>query len=175
MSTQSTKSVLATRVAYLRIAFGIIWAIDAAFKWQTAFIQSFLGQVTDAAQGQPAWLHFWFTAWQNVLSLQPNLFAYGDAVVETLIALALIFGFAKRITYIGAIVFSLLLWSIPEGFGGPYSSASTDVGTGIIYAVVFFALYGLEQLAGESKYCVDEFLKRRISWWYYLADPAKRP
>jgi hypothetical protein len=44
------------------------------------------------------------------------------------VAAALIFGFARKSTYIAAAVFSLLIWSTAEGFGGPYTAGSTDVG-----------------------------------------------
>ncbi len=39
------------------------------------------------------------------------------SAAETLIALALIAGFARKTTYRAAIVFSLLIWSTVEGFG----------------------------------------------------------
>ena len=76
-----------------------------------------------------------------------TFFAYLIAVVETLIALALIAGFARKITYSAAIVFSLLIWATAEGFGGPYTSGASDVGTAIIYAVVFAALLALSYYA----------------------------
>ena len=39
------------------------------------------------------------------------------------------------------VFFSLLVWSVGEAFGGPYAAGSTDIGTAIIYAFVFAALY----------------------------------
>jgi len=86
----------------------------------------------------------------------------------------LLIGFARRLGYIGAIVFSLAVWAIPEGFGGPYSAKAvpTDVGTGIIYAVVFAALYGLETLAGPASWSVDTALEQRIPWWHTVAEPG---
>jgi hypothetical protein len=96
------------------------------------------------------------------------------AAVETLIATALIFGFARKSTYIAAAVFSLLIWSTAEGFGGPYTAGSTDVGASIIYVVVFLGLLALNAYTGTSQYSVDRWLERRISWWWRLAE-VRRP
>lgn len=148
-----------------------MWAIDAVFKWQPSFKSSFLDQIKSAAEGQPGWLHGWFNFWINLLSHNPHLFAMLVTVLETMIALALIFGVALRLTYLSAAVFSLLIWGIAEGFGGPYSSISTDIGTGIIYAVVFLSLYGLERLAASSTWTLDKFIVKRFPWWSIVAKP----
>jgi hypothetical protein len=39
-----------------RIGFGLIWAIDAGFKWQSGFRQGFMGMVMEEGQGQPGWM-----------------------------------------------------------------------------------------------------------------------
>jgi uncharacterized membrane protein YphA (DoxX/SURF4 family) len=165
------KSTLSKHVATFRIVFGVIWAIDAVFKWLPAFRNGFYDQITSAAQGQPVWLNPWFHFWTSTLSHNPQLFAVIVAIIETLIALALILGFARRTTYTLAIIFSLCIWGIAEGFGGPYTTASTDIGTAIIYAVVFFSLYGLERLAEPPKWTVDNYISKRISWWKIIANP----
>jgi nitrite reductase (NO-forming) len=41
--------------AGLRIAFGIIWAVGAAFTWTSQFAANYVGYLHNAAQGQPAW------------------------------------------------------------------------------------------------------------------------
>jgi len=84
------------------------------------------------------------------------------AVVETLIALALIFGFARKLTHISAIVFSLLIWATAEGFGGPYTSGAADIGTAIIYALVFASLLVLNAQCGPARYSVDAWIERRF-------------
>lgn len=171
MSKHKPIGYLAKHVAILRIIFGLMWAIDAGFKWQPAFKAGFLDQIKSAADGQPSWLHGWFSFWIHFLAHNPHVFAALVALIETLIALALIFGVARRVTYLSAAIFSLLIWSIPEGFGGPYSATSTDIGTGIIYAVVFLSLYGLERLATPSKWSLDNYIVKRIPWWAVLANP----
>jgi nitrite reductase (NO-forming) len=102
------------------------------------------------------------------------LFVYFVAVIETLIAAALIFGFARKVTYILAAVFALLVWSTAEGFGGPYTSGASDVGAAVMYAVVFLGLLALSYYAGPARYSLDFYLEKRISWWWRLAE-VRRP
>ncbi len=44
----------------------------------------------------------------------------------------------------GGILLSLMIWSIVEGFGGPYGPGSTDVGAAIMYAFIFVAIIIVE-------------------------------
>ncbi|HVQ44316.1 MAG TPA: hypothetical protein VMT30_05115 [Candidatus Saccharimonadia bacterium] len=169
--TQPIQNRLATHVAILRLAFGAIWAVNAALKWMPSFASSFLDSVNGGAQGQPAWLGPWFHFWSQVLGSQPQAFASLVAVLESAIAIALITGFARRTIYLGAAAMSLLIWAIPQGFGGPYTSASTDIGAGIVYAMVFFALYGLERLATPARWAVDNLIIRKLPWWSVVASP----
>ncbi|MBF6557849.1 MAG: DoxX family protein [Acidimicrobiales bacterium] len=158
----------------LRVAFGVIWLIDAVLKWLPGFKDSYMSTIMGTAQGQPAWLRWWFDFWINLQHPAATFFWALVATTDTLIALALIFGFARKLTYIGAIGFSLLIWATAEGFGGPYTSGSSDIGTAIIYAVVFAGLLALSYYAGVARYSVDYYLERRISWWWKVAE-MRRP
>lgn len=168
MSVKS--SDLAKHVAIFRILFGLIWVIDAVFKWQPSFAKGFMDTISSAAQGQPNWLTSWFNFWTSLIGHNPHLFAILTAVAESLIAVALLIGFARRATYISGAIFSLLIWSVAEGFGGPYSNSSTDIGAGVMYVVVFFALYGLDRMARPSKWTVDNYISKRIPWWSFLSE-----
>jgi uncharacterized membrane protein YphA (DoxX/SURF4 family) len=156
----------------LRVTFGVIWGIDAVLKWLPGFIHGYSAMITMAGKGQPGWLQPWFHFWAS--PVHPTAFAYGAAVIETLIAVALVFGVALKFTYISGAVFSLLIWAIAEGFGGPYTSGATDIGTSIIYAVLFAALLALSAYVGPSRYSVDYYLEKRLSWWWKLAE-ARQP
>jgi nitrite reductase (NO-forming) len=155
------------------VAFGAIWLIDATLKWLPGFRSGYLDQLMGQADGQPGWLGPWFRFWINLQHSRVTFFAYMVAVVETLIALAVISGFARKLTYSGAIVFSLLIWGTAEGFGGPYTSGATDIGTAVIYAVVFAALLGFEYYEGTSKYSADAYLEARVSWWHRVAEVGR--
>ena len=158
----------------LRVSFGIIWLIDAVLKWLPGFRAGYMGAIMGEAQGQPGWLKPWFDIWINFQHPRVTFFAYLVAVTETLIALALIAGFARKLTYGAAIVFSLLIWATAEGFGGPYTSGAADIGTAIIYAVVFAALLALSYYAGPSLYSADYYIEKKVSWWWKVAE-LRRP
>ncbi|MCL4449633.1 MAG: DoxX family protein [Actinobacteria bacterium] len=157
----------------VRVAFGVIWLVDAILKWMPGFRSNYMSYLMGAAKGQPSWIGWWFNFWIRLQMPRTTFFAYLVAVVETLIALALIFGFGRKLTYIAAAVFSFLIWSTAEGFGGPYTTGSTDVGTSIIYVVVFLSLLAFNYQLGPSRFCVDYILEKRISWWYKIAEVGK--
>jgi uncharacterized membrane protein YphA (DoxX/SURF4 family) len=94
----------------LRVSFGIIWLIDAVLKWLPGFRSGYMDAIMGEAQGQPGWLKPWFDFWISFQHPRVTVFAYLVAIAETLIALALIAGFARKLTYLSAIVFSLLIW-----------------------------------------------------------------
>jgi uncharacterized membrane protein YphA (DoxX/SURF4 family) len=158
----------------LRISFGVIWLVDATLKWLPGFRASYMDAIMGTTQGQPGWIRPWFDFWIRLQHPDAGFFAYFVAAVETLIALALIFGFARKLTYIAAAAFSFLIWATAEAFGGPYTSGAADIGTGIIYTVVFLALLALSYYAGPARFSVDYYLEKRISWWWKLAE-VRRP
>jgi hypothetical protein len=47
----------------LRIAFGVIWLIDATLKWLPGFKDSYMSTIMSISQGQPGWLQPWFHFW----------------------------------------------------------------------------------------------------------------
>ncbi len=158
----------------LRIGFGVIWLIDATLKWLPGFKDSYMSTIMAIRDGQPGGLRWWFDFWINLQHPAATFFWALVAVSETLIALALIAGFARKVTYIAAIIFSVLIWSTAEGFGGPYTSGASDIGTAIIYALVFAALLALSYYADPARYSADYYLKQKISWWWRVAE-TRRP
>ncbi|MEM3873257.1 MAG: DoxX family membrane protein [Nitrososphaeria archaeon] len=163
------RNIVGTKSA-ARIVFGIIWLVDASFKLQPSFAQGFSGLISGSAAGQPAWLAGWFTFWSSVTSINPTLFAYSIAIIEFALAFSLIFGFMRKIGYISGFVFSLMIWSVPEGFGGPYGPSSTDIGTGIVYALVFLMLMVINAIGGTSRYSIDGWLEKKFKWWHKFAE-----
>ena len=146
------------KFAILRIVFGIIWGVDAYFKWQPAFFANFTDYLSGNLDSQPYLVHQWINLWVHVVGINPNLFAFFVAAIETAIALALILGVAPRITVWAGVAMGLIIWSTAEGFGGPYAAGSTDVGAAIIYVLVFLALY-----LGHAwdTVCLREWLTRK--------------
>ncbi len=153
-------------IGVLRIAFGIVWAIDAWFKWQPGFQNNFVNYLTGALDGQPGLAHAWINFWIRVVQVNPLLFARLEAVGETAIAICLILGVFSNLTNIGGFLLSLMIWSTAEGFGGPYMPTSTDIGTAIIYAIAFVGLF----LASSGLYLgIDRWLTPRLGRWNFLA------
>src|SRR5216683_5405428 len=159
----------------LRVTFGVIWLIDATLKWLPGFRSGYMGTIMGQADGQPSWLKGWFDFWINLQHPRAVFFAYLVAVAETLIALALIAGFARKLTYIAAATFSVLIWATAEGFGGPYTSGASDIGTAVIYAVVFAGLLALSYYAGPARFSADYYLEQKISWWWRVAELRRPP
>jgi nitrite reductase (NO-forming) len=156
----------------IRAAFGLAWAIDAYLKWRPGFFNDYLSYITDIVNGQPKWLLPWFNLWSSLIRLDPNLFAWLTRLVETAIALGLLFGFARKWVYVLGGLFAFLIWSVPEGFGGPYVPGSTDVGGGLIYIFMFIALIVMDYVLGRSPYSVDFYLEKRLPSWRYIAEWA---
>ncbi len=154
----------------LEVLFGFVWGLDAAFKFQPVFVDTFSSMIQGAAAGQPSWLSGWFALWSSVTSSNPAFFAYSIAAVESLLAVALVFGIARKLAYGGGFLLSLLIWAVPEGFGGPYGPSSTDIGTGIIYAFVFVLLAVVSGLYGRNRYTVDYLIEDRFGWWKSVAE-----
>ena len=173
-TTETTRVSLwrARAIAFLRIAFGLIWAIDAWFKWQPGFISSFTDQITKAKQDQPQGVQSWLSFWAHLVGSNPHFFAYLAAAMETALAVFLILGLLTQLTCLVGIVWSLAIWAIPEGFGGPYKPGdSTDVGTALLYALMFAVLFAI---AAGRYYSIDQWLTPRLSRFGFLAAGVPR-
>jgi len=156
--------------AAVRIVFGVIWAIDAQFKWRPGFRHHFLTMIKGAGEGQPSWLHWWFKFWLEAAKVDPPAWAYGIAALETAIAVCLIIGLGRKVAYLVTILTGLGIWSVAEGFGGPYTTSSTDIGTAIIYSLVALALLVLNLEAGPSHFSLDYLIERRFPRWRAFAE-----
>jgi nitrite reductase (NO-forming) len=153
-----------------RVVFGLVWLVDASLKFQPGFLQNFSSLIAFSARGQPSLISGWFAFWVNATSANPVFWAYVIAFSELAVAVSLIFGFMRKVGYGGGFLLSLLIWSVPEGFGGPYGPSSTDIGTGIIYALVFLMLMVINALEGTSRYSLDYYIEKKVKWWKSLAE-----
>lgn len=154
--------------AALRVAFGVVWAVGAALTFSPDFAAHYVGYLHNAAQGQPAWSAWWFNLWIALVTPRVMLFVWLTRIVEVIIALALLTGFARRSMYVVGIVFSLLVWGTAEGFGGPYSVGVSNVGTAITYVLLFVALIGLDR--HRNPYSLDFYIQQRWPRWRRIAE-----
>jgi nitrite reductase (NO-forming) len=161
-----------TAAAAIRIAFGMIWAMDAYLKWRPVFFNTYLSYITSIAKGQPPLLLPWFNLWIGLITPDPNLFAWLTRLAETAIAVGLLFGLGRKWIYVLGGVFALFIWSIPEGFGGPFVPGATDVGAGLVYVLVFVTLIVMDHSLGRSPYSLDYYLERLFPAWRHMAEWA---
>jgi len=159
-------------VGIARIIFGLAYVVAATLKWQPQFQNTFAAQVTVAKDGQPALIQAWISFWANIVGVNPLLFARIEATTESAIAIFLIFGIFSNLTAIVGIFLSLSIWSVPEGFGGPYMPGhSTDIGTAFPYAILFVVLLSIS--AGRY-YGLDSWLTPRLGRLGFLASGSLR-
>jgi thiosulfate dehydrogenase [quinone] large subunit len=159
-------------VGIARIIFGLVWVVAALLQWLPQFQHTFVAQVAAAKAGQPGLIQGWISFWANLVSVNPLLFARILATTESAIAILLILGLFSNLTSIVGIFLSLGIWSIPEGFGGPYlPGQSTDIGTAFPYAILFLVLLCLS--AGRY-YGVDSWLTPRLGRLGFLASGSLR-
>ncbi|QMU74718.1 hypothetical protein GXW83_01905 [Streptacidiphilus sp. PB12-B1b] len=160
------------RAAVVRIGFGLVWAIDASFKWLPGFLR---GQTISDELGQGSAVHTpvihqWIQMWHGIATTSPGTFAVGTAVIETLIALGLVFGAFSNLVFIGSAVYSLGIWSSAEAFGLPWNTPGiTDVGPSVAY--IFASLALMHAYAG-STWSLDTRLRPRLGRLAWLAGPT---
>ena len=159
-------------IGVLRISFGFVLVVAATLKWQPQFQNTFVAQVSAAKDGQPALVQGWISFWAHLVGVNPLLFARIEATTETALAVFVIFGILSNLTSIMGILLSLGIWSIPEGFGGPYIPGhSTDIGTAFPYAILFAVLLCIS--AGRY-YGLDQKLTPRLGRLGFLASGSLR-
>jgi len=154
--------------SFIRVILGIVWLIDGYLKFSPGLVDSFPALIK--SEGQPAWLQPWFNFWSSVTSANAAPFVYIIGTLEVALGAALVLGFMRKIVYLSGMFFSLLIWAIPEGFGGPYGPASTDIGTGVIYSFLFLSLIIINTISGPSKYSLDFLLEQKIPFWKRVAE-----
>ena len=142
----------------LRLLFGFMWLFDAFFKWLWVLNgESLVTVIQYQANVQPTIVQGWITFWGNIAKTLPS-FTFFVAIIETIIAICLIFGvFTNEISLIG-IVYNFLIWSTAEGFGGIFIPGATSIGMGPLYIAIFIGLIIIN--AGRQK-GIDEILHRK--------------
>jgi nitrite reductase (NO-forming) len=161
---------LTTLKTAMRVIFGAVWGIDGVFKFQPGLAGSIVSSINSLAQSQPGWLTSWFSFWSQAIGTNPALFVYSTGFIELFLSFSLIFGFLRKISYTIGFLLSLVIWSVPEGFGGALGPGSTDIGTGIIYAFVFLFLLIINAAFGPSKFSLDGVIEKKFPGWKRVAE-----
>jgi len=172
MSSKPASLPTPNTIGLIRILFGIVWLIDAQFKWRPAFVNDMATYLMGAMPGQPPAVQAWIGFWVDVVNVNPVAFAYFVALAETALALALIFGILSNLAYLGGSVLAFVIWSTAEGFGGPYVVGSTDIGAAVIYIFVFALLW---QTRAGQYLGLDRRLAPLLGSWAFLASGGVVP
>lgn len=167
---QPAKSSIGRRrlAGVLRIAFGVVWAIDAALKWRPDFLHGrvFAHQFGIHDQITTPVIRQWIDLWQYIAAVVPTGMGVGTAIVETLIAVGLLTGTLLNVVYVGSAVYSFGIWSAAEAFGLPWSAAgATDIGPSIGYIIAALALLAAP---GNAMWSVDRVLRPRLGKYGWL-------
>jgi uncharacterized membrane protein YphA (DoxX/SURF4 family) len=141
-------------IALTRIAFGLVWSVDAYFKWQPAFANNFVDYLSETINGQPAIIQAWLNFWIKLVSSDPLLFARIIALGETSIAIGLLLGLFSNLAYAGGTLLAITIWAVPEGFGGPYTPGG---------------FIGLFLLSAGQHYGLDKILRTKLGRLSFLS------
>ncbi len=158
--------------AVIRILFGVVWAIDAVFKWLPGFIggQTLGDELGKAPEVSVPVVHQWLQLWNDIGTASPPAFAVTIAILETLVAVALIFGVFSNAAFIGSALLSFGIWSGAEGFHLPWTKPGmTDLGPSVGY---IFASLALFYAAAGSTWSVDVWLRSKLGRLSWLAAPV---
>ena len=126
-----------------RVMFGFLWAWDAFFKLHPYFITHMTDFISGAEAGQPAWIVAYQQTWVAVIThTSPVFVGIMSALTEVALAWSLLTGKLLRLFLPIGFVFSLMIWSTAEGFGGPYGNGRNGMpgnmfGNAVIYAIIF--------------------------------------
>ncbi|EQD46963.1 conserved hypothetical protein, membrane, partial [mine drainage metagenome] len=129
-----------------RVLFGLLWAFDAYWKWQPAFLHGAGSFLAQSMAGQPHWVAAYIGFVLHIIQqVGVERFAVFTALAESALALSLITGVLIDLAMPLGVLYSLAIWSTAEGMGGPYGAGFTGnkgdvLGTASIYAIVFLLL-----------------------------------
>ncbi len=158
--------------AIVRILFGLVWLIDAIFKWLPGFIhgQTLGDELGGAAKVSTPIVHQWLELWNTIGTANPPAFALVIAILESLAAVAIITGAFSNVVFIGSAMLSFGIWSGAEGFHLPwFRDGQTDLGPSVGY---IFASLALFFAAAGSTWSVDRWLKPRLGKLAWAASPT---
>ncbi len=132
---------------FLRISFGVLWIFDGVLQMQPGLITLFDELVLIPLLGSSPIVDSLTRYAINVWNINPPVFDLIASLIQVYLgALILIFrkGPVLVLSLILALIWSLLIWTFGEGFGGILSPSATMLtgspGSALIYALASFIL-----------------------------------
>jgi len=126
-----------------------------------------------ASQVNTPVIHQWLALTNMVGMANPPVFAVVIAIIETLAALALIFGVLSNAAFVGSAILSFGIWSGVEAFHLPFHSGMTDLGPSVGYIFASLALFfAAAALPGASTAGCARVSEHSPGWQRPLSRPA---
>ena len=154
-ASSSHRAVDRVRVLW-RVGLGILWALDGVLQLQPMFIGHFIGGVLlPLTQGQPGAVLALLRVGETLWSFNPVGWNAGAAVLQMLIAAALLTGGEGSLGRLGlglSVIWGLVVWVFGEGLGGVFAGGSLvggAPGSALLYAVA--SLWMLQPTASWSR------------------------
>lgn len=159
----------------LRLALGLLWGWMALRFWSPGF-DSHLHHYHDVAlSSQPGVLMNWFGMWVGIMSIAADFFTGFGRLVATAIALCLLLGFARRTVYILAILLSIPLWPLADGFLLPHSFSAFGLSSVLIYFLLFVVLMYADRLAIPQWPSIDDLILGQWRGWRWFCGFELQP
>jgi thiosulfate dehydrogenase [quinone] large subunit len=158
--------------AVVRILFGMLWGIDAIFKWLPGFVdgRTLPDELGGASKVTVPVVHQWLEFWNGVGLSNPSLFAHLIAIIETLVAIGLVLGLFSNVAFVGSALLSIGIWTGAEGMHLPwFQPGQTDLGPSVGY---IFASLGLFFAAAGATWSIDSLLVNRVGRARWLLSPG---
>ncbi len=150
--------------------FGLVYASESYLAFYFNLSGNIVSVVQDQASSAPLFLSGWFSFWEGQVTAAPAFYATLIGVLEALLAISLILGLGRKVAYVGGAAFAILAWGVGEGFGGTPVPGYTDPGTGIVQAIAFLILLGLNATHGTDPLTLDSRIETRFNWWKKVAE-----
>jgi uncharacterized membrane protein YphA (DoxX/SURF4 family) len=126
---------------FFSMAFGVILGINASLKLISGTASNIAGNQLMQLLGEPTIIIHYLLFWDSIILPHMYLFTYVIYPgVEFFIAFCLILFVLRKQIYILGITYSFFIWSVIQGFGGPFFPGVTDISSGPLYIIIFLLL-----------------------------------
>lgn len=154
----------------IRVLFGFAWLLAGIYKFQPGMSDTFISVVNDSIGMSPPILVPWASLWAGQVAANPGFYVSMIGILELSIGLAVIFGFMRKIAYVGGALLMIVIWSVGEGYGGVFMPGATDIGGAVMYAYISALFLLMQAEFGTSRYSLDYYIEKRLKWWKKLAE-----
>ncbi|MGH7609371.1 MAG: hypothetical protein ACREOD_05435 [Candidatus Dormibacteria bacterium] len=141
----------------VRIALGLLLLADAWLDWHRATYLGYGSLVYGNASVSPSPLGSLLVFAAQVLSRHLVLAGAALAAVETALGLLIATGLWTAAALLASIPLLLAIWLFGQGLGLPFTPGSTDLGSGLLYALLAALLW---VVGAGGRFSLDRWAER---------------